>query len=351
MKNKIPVAVLGATGVVGQRFIQLLAAHPWFEITALAGSERSANQPYHEACSWRIPGDPPQQVRDMLVSPLGTNLPARLVFSALPSSIARGLEPKFAQAGYAVCSNAAAFRTEPDIPLIIPEVNGEHVDLILHQQQRMNWTGFIVTSPNCTTTTAVMPLKPLHDAFGIQKLFITSLQAFSGAGYPGLSALDIQDNVIPYIAGEEEKIELETRILLSQFNPTEQLPDDHMIVSAQANRVAVIDGHTVCLFIQFEQKPTVEEAKQVLRAFTPPKLIQELPSAPKHFIHLREELDRPQPRRDRDTDHGMAVTVGRVRACPIFDLRLVSVIHNAIRGAAGGAVLNAELLAAKGHLA
>jgi len=272
------------------------------------------------------------------------------VFSALPSEIAREWEPKFAQAGYAVCSNAAAYRTEPDVPLIIPEVNGNHIDLIPAQQKRMQWPGFIVTSPNCTTTTAAMPLKPLHDAFNIQKLFLTSLQAFSGAGYPGLSALDIQDNIIPYVSGEEEKIELETRILLSQFMPSQQLPDDKLIVSAQANRVPVIDGHTVCLSIAFETKPSIAEATEVLKKFQGSDIVQSLPSAPKHPIHVREEADRPQPRRDRNTEHGMAATVGRIRPCLIFDLRMVSVIHNAIRGAAGGAVLNAELLAAKGYL-
>ncbi|NSW53618.1 MAG: aspartate-semialdehyde dehydrogenase [Anaerolineae bacterium] len=348
--KKIPVGILGATGVVGQRFAQLLDNHPWFEVTVLTGSERNAGKPYGETCNWRIPGDPPAAMSSLPVLPTTADLPVKLVFSALPSPIAREWEPRLAQAGLAVCSNAAAFRNEPDVPLIIPEVNAEHIDLIPQQQERLGWKGFIVTSPNCTTTTAVMPLKPLHDAYHIEQVFITSLQAFSGAGYPGLSALDIQDNVIPYIAGEEEKMELETRILLSKYDPMRQLPDETIQVSAQANRVPVIDGHTVCLSVKFREKPDIAAISGLLTGYRGAEIVRQLPSAPVHPIIVRDEIDRPQPRRDRDTDHGMAATVGRIRPCPILDLRFVSVIHNAIRGAAGGAILNAELLAARGYL-
>ncbi|MBN2047957.1 MAG: aspartate-semialdehyde dehydrogenase [Anaerolineaceae bacterium] len=348
--QKIPIAILGATGVVGQRFIQLLADHPWFEITALVGSDRSAGKPYLEAAPWRLLDEPPAFLREMTVQPLEGDLPARLLFSALPSEIAKEWEPRFAQAGFAVCSNASAYRNELDIPLIIPEINAEYVNLIPHQRERLGWKGFIVTSPNCTTTTAVMPLKPLHDAFGVKKVLMTSLQAMSGSGYPGVPAMDIYDNVIPYISGEEEKMELETRILLSAFDPAAQRPAEQIAVSAQANRVPVIDGHTVCVSVEFERKPTVEEALNVLRSYRGAEIVRQLPSAPQSPIIVREEADRPQPRRDRDADHGMAASVGRVRPCPILDLKFVSVIHNAVRGAAGGAVLNAELLAAKGYL-
>jgi aspartate-semialdehyde dehydrogenase len=274
----------------------------------------------------------------------------KLVFSALPSPVAKEWEPVLAKSGIAVCSNASAFRNEPDVPLIIPEVNGEHIDLIPHQQKRFDWKGFIITSPNCTTTTAVMPLKPLHDVFHIEQVFLTSMQAFSGAGYPGLSALDIQDNVIPYISGEEDKMELETRILLSAFDPNQQIPDDQMQVSAQANRVAVIDGHTVCLSVKFTHKPEIATVKELLANYQGNEIVRRLPGAPAYPIIVRDEIDRPQPRRDRDTNHGMVATVGRIRSCPILDVRFVSVIHNAIRGAAGGAILNAELLTAKGYL-
>lgn len=349
--ERISVGILGATGVVGQRFAQLLADHPWFTVDALIGSERSAGKPYASACNWRIPGDPPAHLREMMVQPLTTDIPVRLLFSALPSPIAKEWEPRLAAAGYAVCSNASALRAEPDVPLIIPEINGEHIGLIPHQQRRFGWPGFVVTSPNCTTTTAAIPLKPLHEAYHIEKIFMTSLQAVSGAGYPGLPMLDIYDNVIPYVSGEEEKMELETRILLSQFDAEKQLPDESMVVSAQSNRVAVIDGHTVNVSVKFKRKPEVEEVKGLLHSYQGLEIARNLPSSPRQLIIVRNEIDRPQPRRDRDSEHGMAATVGRIRSCPIFDLRFVSVIHNAIRGAAGGAVLNAELLASQGYLA
>lgn len=347
MANKIPVAVLGATGAVGQRFVQLLENHPLFEVTALAASERSAGRRYADACRWVIPGDPPASLKEMIVSPLEANLPARLVFSALPADVARILEPQFAQAGYAVCSNASAFRYEADVPLVIPEVNSDHLALIAKQRETRGWPGFIITNPNCSTTGIVMPLKPLHDAFTLKKVFAFTMQAASGAGYPGIPSLDILGNVIPYIAGEEEKIARETRLLLGTVSGKEKHEADIMI-SAHANRVPVIDGHTITLSVGFESPHTPEEALEVLRAFGPPADVRHLPSAPKQPLVIRDEDGRPQPRRDRDVESGMAVSVGRVRKCPILDLRLVVVVHNTIRGAAGGSLLNGELLVKRG---
>jgi len=348
-ETKVPVAVLGATGAVGQRFVQLLTDHPWFEIVALAASERSAGRPYADACNWVIPGDPPPFASEMIVSSLEPTLPARLVFSALPASVAREVEPLFAQAGYAVCSNASAFRYEPDVPLVIPEVNADHLALIERQRAERGWSGLIVTSPNCTTTGIAMPLKPLDVAFGLRQVFATSMQAVSGGGYPGVASLDILGNVLPYIGGEEEKIERETRLLLGHVADGRRV-EAEVVVSAQANRVPVLDGHTICLSVGFEKRPTVEEAIAALADFRGPDVVRELPSAPEHPILVRREPDRPQPRRDRDAEGGMAVTVGRVRECPLLDLRLVSVSHNTLRGAASGSILNAELLVAKGYI-
>ena len=285
----------------------------------------------------------------MIVQPLEPDLPARLVFSALPSDVAGEIEPVFAQAGYAVCSNASAFRQASSVPLLIPEVNADHVAMIPGQQTERDWKGFIITSPNCTTTGIVMPLKPLDEAFGLRRVFAASMQAISGAGHPGVPSLDILDNVVPYIDGEEEKIEVETRLLLGRLVDGQCVEAD-IIVSAQANRVPVLDGHTVCLSLGFERPPTVEEAVAVMAGFGGPDVVRELPSAPEHPLLVRSEPDRPQPRRDRDAEGGMAVTVGRVRECPVLDLRLVSVSHNTQRGAASGSILNAELLVAEGYV-
>lgn len=346
---RIPVAILGATGAVGQRFIQLLADHPWFEIAALAASERSAGQRYADAVKWVIPGDPPPAVAEMIVRPLEPDLPAQIVFSALPSEIAHEVEPAFARAGYAVCSNASAYRQEPYVPLLIPEVNADHVDMIPRQRAECGWPGLLVTSPNCTTMGIVLPLKPLDDAFGLRRVFAVSMQAISGAGYPGVASLDILGNIVPYIGSEEEKIENETRLLLGRMENGKRIAAD-IVISAQANRVPVLDGHTVCLSVGFEKTPRVEEAVAALTDFRGPEVVRKLPSAPEHPILVRPEPDRPQPRRDRDAMGGMAITVGRVRACPLLDLRLVTVSHNTLRGAASGAIMNAELLVAAGYV-
>jgi aspartate-semialdehyde dehydrogenase len=348
-RDRIPVGVLGATGAVGQRFAQLLADHPWFEVAALAASERSAGRRYADACRWVIPGDPPPALGDMVVDPLEPTLPVRLVFSALPSDVAREVEPRFAQAGYVVCSNASAFRYEPDVPLLIPEVNADHLALIERQRAERGWSGLIVTSPNCTVTGVVMPLKPLDEAFGLRQVFAATLQAISGAGHPGIASLDILDNVVPYIGGEETKVERETRSLLGRVVGGERV-EASAVVSAQTNRVPVVDGHTICLSLGFEERPSVEEAIAAMADFRGAGAVRQLPSAPEHPLLVRHEPDRPQPRRDRDAEGGMAVTVGRVRPCPLLHLRMVSVVHNTLRGAASGSILNAELLVAEGYI-
>lgn len=346
--DKIPVAVLGATGMVGQRFVQLLADHPWFEIRALTGSERTAGGIYQEVCRWVLDEDIPAGIGEMAVSATNASLPARILFSALPSRAARQVEPVLAEAGYIVCSNASAFRQEADVPLIIPEVNGDHLALLEYQRQNRGWPGLLVTSPNCTATGLVMPLKPLHDDFGVAQVFVTTLQAVSGAGHPGVPYLDIIDNVIPNIAGEAEKIQDETRLLLGRMDAGRRLPGG-MELSVQTNRVPVIDGHTVNMTIKFERPPSPEEAAEVLSAFRGPDPVPGLPSAPAEPILVRNEPDRPQPRRDRDASAGMSVTVGSIQPCPILDMRLISVVHNTLRGAASGSILNAELLVAQGY--
>jgi aspartate-semialdehyde dehydrogenase len=348
--SKIPVTILGATGAVGQRFVQMLAEHPYFEIVSLSGSDRTAGRSYGEACRWVLPGSPPEVVRQMMVSPTTTDLPGRVAFSALPAGIARELEPQFASQGYAVCSNASALRQTTGVPLLIPEINFDHLAMIPAQKSVLGWKGLAVTSPNCTTNGIAMTLKPLDDAFGVETMFCSTMQAISGAGYPGLPSLDINDNVLPYIQNEEEKIQSETNLLLGRMVDGERIPAK-ITVSAHANRVAVVDGHTITMSIKFKNKPGVADVIRVLENFRGPQEVEQMPTAPAQPIIVRHEPDRPQPRRDRDAGDGMSVSVGRVRPCPIFDIRLVTVVHNTVRGAAGGSVLNAELLYAKGLLA
>ncbi len=347
--QKIPVGILGATGTVGQRFVQLLDGHPWFEIVALVASERSQGQRYLEACRWLMPSDPPDSVINQPIVPMRPDLPVQIVFSAVPSAIAREVEPQFAAAGYLVCSNASAHRHVEDVPLLIPEINAEHVTLIEQQRQKRGWSGLIVTSPNCAITGVAVALKPLDEDFGLQKVFMVSMQAISGAGYPGVASMDILDNIIPYIPGEEEKFQQELQKLLGTVRNGRLEPAD-LIVSASANRVPVLDGHTVSLSAGFERAPTPAQAHAVLTSYHPPEICAILPSAPDHPLRVRTELDRPQPRRDRDTADGMVISVGRLRTCPLLDLRLTTVTHNTLRGAASGAILNAELLVAQGYL-
>lgn len=345
--DKIPVVVLGATGIVGQRFISLLSHHPWFSIVGLVGSDRSAGQPYGDAVNWVIAGDPPEELREMSVLPLDADLPGRVAFSALPSDTARTWEPLLAEKGLTVCSNASAFRLEPDVPMIIPEVNADHLDLLNQQKKNRGWKGLLVTSPNCTTTGMVLPLKPLHQAWEVDRISVVSLQAASGAGHPGESFIDLSDNLLPYIPGEEDKLDAESRALLGSVEQNSRV-DAPISVSAQANRAPLRHGHTLFLSVGFQRKPSPQEAIEAMAQFRGLDEGLELPSAPAHPLIVRREEDRPQPRRDRDNQGGMVVTVGRVRSCPVLDLRMVSVVHNALRGAAGGAILNAELLVAKG---
>lgn len=354
MDERIRVAVLAATGAVGQRFVSLLTDHPWFEVAVVTGSGRSAGRQYGEAVNWVVPGEIPAGVADLTVQP--TNVAAlegegvRLVFSALPSGVAREAEPEMARAGFVVCSNASALRMEPDVPLLIPEINADHVKLIEAQRARRNWEGLIVTSPNCSTTGIVFPLKALDDAFGLSQVHAVTMQAISGAGYPGVASFDILDNVIPYIKGEEEKVESEPRKLLGRLEGDAIRMAD-FVVSAQTHRVPVMDGHLAAMSVGLEREASPEEVREALAAFRGPEIVRGLPSAPTHPMIVREEPDRPQPRRDRDAEAGMAITVGRVQPCPVLDVKLVSLVHNTLRGAAGGAILNAELLVASGYLA
>lgn len=347
--DKIPVGILGATGAVGQRFVQLLAEHPWFEITALTGSDRTSGGIYGEVCRWVLDEDPPESVRDMTVSSTELTLNARILFSALPSHIARELEPALAEAGYIVCSNASAYRQEPDVPLIIPEINADHIKLLENQKTNRRWDGLIVTSPNCTTTGLAMSLHPLHQAFGVGQVFVTSMQAVSGAGYPGVPYLDIVDNIIPYISGEEDKLQSETRLLLGGIEGGKRQPAEFLI-SAQTNRVPVVDGHTLSIALKLNRKASLEDVLRVYNDYRGQQDVQNLPSTPQVPVLVRTEPNRPQPRRDRDSAAGMSVTVGRIRPCPILDYRMVSVVHNTLRGAASGSIFNAELLVSKGYL-
>lgn len=347
--KKIPVSILGATGAVGQRFVELLATHPFFEIVGLSASERSIGKTYEQACNWVLTGSMPSAVREMNILPANTDLPGKVVFSALPTSIAKEIEPQLAAVGYAVCSNASALRLTPGVPLLIPEINADHLAMIPLQHTGLGWKGLAVTSPNCTTNGIAMTLKPLDDAFGVEAVFASSMQAISGAGYPGLPSLDILDNVIPFIQGEEEKIQTETNLLLGKIVDGQRV-NASIQISAHANRVSVVDGHTIVLSIKFKNKPTVVDAIHVLENFRGPDILKQMPSAPGQPIIVRYENNRPQPRRDRDSGAGMSVSVGRIRPCNILDLRMVSVVHNTVRGAAGGSILNAELLALKGFL-
>lgn len=348
-KEKIPVAVLGATGAVGQRFVQLLADHPWFRIRALAASERSAGKTYRESCAWLMDTPLPDEAAELVVRTAEPDLEAKIVFSALPAEQARRVEPAFAAAGYRVCSNSSAYRMEADVPLIIPEVNADHLRMLEKQKKLRGWEGCLVTSPNCTTTGVALALKPIDNAFNIRKVIAVSMQAVSGAGYPGLPYLDIQDNVIPFIVGEEEKIEQESRLLLGKMQGGSRIAADFQI-SAHANRVPVSNGHTICLSLQLGKTPSIDEVLEQLRSFRPPVVEPALPSMPEIPLVVAEKPDRPQPRRDRGAGKGMQVTVGRVRVCPVMDIRLVTCVHNTLRGAAGGAILNAELLIAQGYL-
>lgn len=350
---KIRVGILGATGAVGQRFIQLLAAHPWFEIAALTASDRSVGKRYADAAKWLLRGGMPQAVEEMVLvptEPAAIGADVKLLFSALPGGAAGEVEAALAAAGFAVCSNASAHRMDPDVPLLIPDVNPEHTALIPIQQRTRGWRGFIVTNPNCTTTHLVCALKPLHDAFGLSAVNIVSMQALSGAGYPGVPALDILDNVIPFIPGEEGKLESEPQKLLGAVAGDTIAPAD-FVVSAQANRVAVRNGHLEAVSVKLKRPARIEEVAAAFTGYRGEPQRLGLPSAPNPPILLHTADDRPQPRLDRLAGAGMATSIGRLRPDPLFDYKFIVLGHNTIRGAAGGAILNAELLVSQGYLA
>jgi len=344
MAKRYGVGILGATGTVGQRFIQLLQGHPQFEITALAASDRSAGKPYSEACAWKLNGEIPENVRDIIVQPIEPPLDCDIAFSSLPSSVARETEEAFARAGYPVISNSSSFRMDEDVPLLIPEINADHLGLIEIQRKKRGYgKGFVVTNPNCAVASIAPPLAALDRKFGLESAVVTTLQAISGAGYPGVSSMDITDNVLPYIAGEEPKVEIEAQKILGTLS-NGSIEKADFAVSAQCFRVDVIDGHTASVRVDLKQTATMEEVVAAMREF--PSL--DLHSSPEHFIEVLDEPSRPQPRIDRDRGNGMTISVGRVFPDNVFDYRFVSLSHNTVRGAAGSAILNAELLIQRG---
>lgn len=359
MSKKLRVGILGATGMVGQRFIQLLVDHPQFEITALAASDRSQGKSFEEACTWRLAGEMPEFVKSMVVQAPQPPLDCDLVFSSLPGDIARESEGSFAAAGYPVISNSSAYRMDADVPLLIPEVNHKHLALLDVQRRNGDSSdsgdsgdsdrGFIVTNPNCSTIMLALALAPLHQNFGVKSMIATTMQALSGAGYPGVASLAISDNVLPFIQSEEEKIEEETLKILGEF-VNDKIEDADMSVSAQCHRVNVSDGHLAAVRIKLVRSATIDEVSEALSSFTALPQELKLHSAPQRPIIVRDEPDRPQPRQDRDAGAGMSVTIGRLFADNVMDYRFVALSHNTVRGAAGAAILNAELLIATGRL-
>jgi aspartate-semialdehyde dehydrogenase len=349
MSNKLPIGILGATGVVGQRFIQMLEHHPWFEVAWLAASDRSEGKTYAEAVRWRLRTAIPSNIAAMKVSPATPQGAPKIIFAALDASIAAEMEPRFAEAGCAVVSNSSALRMKSDVPLVIPEVNAAHIGLISTQDWRKKSGGYVVTNPNCSAIGLVLALAPLQQHFGLEAVMAVTMQAVSGAGYPGVASLDILGNVIPYIRNEEEKMEEETLKLLGQMNGTKIIPAA-FAMSAQCNRVAVEDGHTESIAIKLKKKAKPEEIIAAWNGYRAEPQELNLPSAPKNPVLYVEADDRPQPRFDVDTGAGMTTVVGRLRPCGVLDWKFTVLSHNTIRGAAGAAVLNAELLKAKGYL-
>jgi aspartate-semialdehyde dehydrogenase len=346
--KKFRAGILGATGTVGQRLVELLADHPWFELTEVAASERSSGKKYSEAVNWHLHTSIPVAAANLVVKSLEPALDCDFVFSALDSSVAGPAEEEFARAGYPVVSNSKNHRMSPDVPLLIPEVNAAHLDAIPVQQKNRGYgSGFIVTNPNCSTAGLVLVLKPLADAFGLEKIFVVTLQAVSGAGYPGVASLDILGNVVPFIGGEEEKMEEEPQKLLGRWDGS-RFVEAGVGISAHCNRVPVENGHLECLSLSLKKIATLAEVREALRDFTVSEELAALPTAVKNPVIVLDEENRPQPRRDVDAGNGMAAVVGRVRECPLLDVKLTLLSHNLLRGAAGAALLNAELLASRG---
>jgi len=349
MSEKIPVSILGATGTVGQKFVRLLADHPWFEIAAVAASSASAGKRYGDVVRWREPMPLPDRVAYLMIQECVPPLAGPIAFSALDADVAGPIEQAFARAGAWVVTNARNHRMDADVPLLVPEANADHLALVDRQRESRGWSGAILANPNCSTAGLVLALAPLHRAFGIEKLFVSTMQAVSGAGYPGVASLDIVGNVIPHIGGEEEKMERESRKILGTLGVAGVEPAD-FAVSAHTNRVAVLDGHLETVSVGFRRRVTPEEAVQAIREFESPPCVADLPSSPRPPVEYDARADRPQPRLDLERGGGMTVTVGRIRPCPILDLRLVLLSHNTIRGAAGQGVQIAELLVADGRL-
>jgi aspartate-semialdehyde dehydrogenase len=348
--NKIRVGVLGATGAVGQRFAQLLANHPYFDLTVLAASDRSAGKSYREAANWVLTAPMPERLADMTVQEMSTNLDCELLFSALPTGSAKEWEHQFAAAGYGVFSNAGTHRMDSDVPLVLPEVNPDHLGLLNRQRVERGWSaGFIVTNSNCTAMPMVMALAPLMQ-FGVHAVIATSLQALSGAGYPGVPSLDAIDNVVPFIGESEEiKMNSESNKMLGRLNG-QGIDPAGIAISAHCNRVPVSDGHLVTVSASFRDKPSLGDILEAWQTWEPLPQQLKLPSAPQPALVIRTEPNRPQPRLDRDAGGGMATVIGRLRPCEVLDVRFVCLAHNTIRGAAGGSVLNAELMFAQGLL-
>ena len=347
-RDRIEVGILGATGMVGQEFVARLDSHPWFKVVWLAASERSEGRRYSEAAHWRLPVDQPLRVADLFVNSISPDGAPRVVFSGLDSSVAGEVERAFAQAGHIVVSNAKNFRMDDDVPLVVPEVNPDHLDLLTHQATRRGWPGRIVTNPNCSTIVLVMALAPLRK-FGLRSVNVTTLQAVSGAGYPGVSSFDIVGNVIPFISGEEEKMETETKKIFGSLQSDVVVPHP-VTVSAHTTRVGVTNGHTEMISVGFEDAPPESELLKAFKEFSGRPQEEDLPGAPFHAVEYFDEADRPQPRLDVDRGKGMTVSVGRLRRCSVLDYKFVALGHNTVRGAAGAAVLNAELMMIDGIL-
>lgn len=347
--NKIPVAVLGATGTVGQKFVRLLAGHPWFEVVAVAASSSSVGRRYREVTRWREPTPLPADIGELTVQECALPMKGIIAFSALDAEIAGPIEQAFAKAGAIVITNTRTHRMDPDVPLLIPEVNAEHVGLMDCQRETRGWTGAILANPNCSTAALALALAPLHRAFGVERLFVSTMQAVSGAGYPGVPSLDILGNVIPFVSGEEEKIDRESRKILGTLTSGVIEPVTYS-TSVHTNRVPVLDGHMATVSVGFTQSVSPTQAAAAMRDFRGPARVSDLPSSPVPPIEVEERIDRPQPRLDLDRGGGMTVTVGRIRPCPIFDLRMVVLGHNTVRGAAGQGIQIAELLVAEGRI-
>ncbi len=346
--SRIPVAVLGATGSVGQRFVQLLADHPWFRVAEVVASDRSTGKSYRDATDWRVDASMPDDTANLKLKDYGDALDSPVAFSALPGEVAGEIEQRLSKAGHAVLSNSSTHRMDPDVPLIIAEVNPGHAKAIERQKSNRGWSGYIVTNGNCSAIHLVLTLKPLQDAFGLESVVVTTLQAVSGAGYPGVPSLDMIDNVVPYIGTEEEKLAEEARKFLGSYDGEFHMGD--FVVSATCTRVPVRDGHTEAASVKLRTPATPAEVIEIFQSFTGRPQELSLPSAPKRPIVVRSELNRPQPVLDRDTERGMASVVGRVRECPIMGIKYVLLGHNTIRGAAGASILNAELFKEEGLL-